>query len=279
MKDYPAIPHATDAPARLFESGHLWLLEKVDGELFRFQVRSSGLIRFGDRNRWYDDPDAVPQRYQHAVRHVRTNLERSALREAVDDSESLVFFGEAMHRQRIDYDWDRLPSFLGFDVWNDDTERFYPPDTVEQIYERLGLHPVNAFERERRARDFDPESYTVPQSHWYDGPAAGVIVRDKRGTQAKIPHPDIDEIEDLVPDETTAAQLVERYATDGRIAGIAATLETRDGAVTLEALHERLLEEIGREANQQVYRSDGTVEIDAFRSALWDPVRRWMDRQ
>ncbi|MFP9061283.1 RNA ligase family protein [Natrialbaceae archaeon A-chndr2] len=279
MKDYPAIPHATAAPDRIFESGHLWLLEKVDGEPFRFQVRSSGLLRFGDRNRWYDDPNAVPKPFQHAVSHVRANLERSALRDAVDDSESLVFFGEAMHRQRIDYDWDRMPSFLGFDVWNDDTDRFYPPDTVEQIYERLGLYPVNAFERERRARDFDLESYTVPQSHWYDGPAEGVIVRDKRGTRAKILHPTSDDLEDPVQEVATAAQLVERYATDERIAGVAATLEARDGAVTLEALHERVLEAIGREANHQLYRADGAVDMDAFRSALWDALRRWMDGQ
>jgi hypothetical protein len=127
MKQYPELPDAEDAPVELFESGHLWLLEKVDGAHLRFQLLPSGVIRFGDRKRVYDDADAIPAPYDHAVRHVRTQLDRDTLRAAVDDVTEVVFFGEAMHQHAIDYDWERTPSFLGFDVWSGQSKAFRPP--------------------------------------------------------------------------------------------------------------------------------------------------------
>jgi hypothetical protein len=134
MKQFPSIPRVATAPDGLFDEGHLWLLKKVDGANFRFQLQQSGLLQFGDRSRVYDDPDAVPDPYQHAVRHVRECLDRPALRNAVDDVGDIVFFGEAMHHHTIEYDWDRTPSFLGFDVWAASRDAFRPPDTVEQIF-------------------------------------------------------------------------------------------------------------------------------------------------
>ena len=78
MKRFPSIPRVANALAGFFESGHLRILEKGDGANFRLQLRESGLLGFGDRSRVYDDPDAVPQPYQHAVRHVREHLDREA---------------------------------------------------------------------------------------------------------------------------------------------------------------------------------------------------------
>jgi len=174
MKSYPTIPRVANAPEELFE-GHLWLLEKVDGAQLRFQLQGSGLIRFGTRERVFDDPTELPLAYQHAVRHVRERLDRDALRQAVDDVTGVTFFGVSTHRHTVEYDWERLPPFLGIDVHT--SEQFLPPDRAEGIFERLGLEPVNAVEREVRGRDFDPNSYEIPPSAWYDGPAAGVVIR------------------------------------------------------------------------------------------------------
>ncbi|WP_339105851.1 RNA ligase family protein [Haloterrigena salinisoli] len=277
MKTFPSIPRVADAPEGLLKEGHLWLIEKVDGAQFRFQLQESGLIRFGDRNRVYDDPDAVPEPYQHAVRHVRTNLDREALRDAVDDVEALVFFGEAMHRHTIDYDWDRTPSFLGFDVWSAQKDRFYPVDTVERIFDRLGLQSVNVFDRERRARDFDPDTYSVPRSAWYDGPAEGVIVRNKRGQRAKFLHPSFREVEETVPVDASAAELAAEYATRGRFEKLSSELEARDRPVTFETLYERVLEDIVREEHRQLYHTDEPVDMKTFRSEISALTRQFLE--
>ncbi|WP_126664570.1 RNA ligase family protein [Haloterrigena salifodinae] len=277
MKRFPSIPPIADVADGCFEDGHLWLIEKVDGAHFRFQLQESGLIRFGDRNRVYDDPDAVPEPYRHAVRHVRTNLEREALRDAVDDVEALVFFGEAMHRHTIDYDWERTPSFLGFDVWSAQKERFYSVDTVERIFNQLGLHTVNVFERERRARDFDPDSYSVPQSAWYDGPAEGVIVQNKRGQRATLLHPSFREIEATAPVDASAAEVAETYATQRRFETLSSELEERGRPVTFDTLYERVLEDIGREEHDRLYHESEPVDMKAFRSEVSALTRRFLE--
>lgn len=240
MKKFPSTPRVANAPEGLLEEGHLWLLEKVDGANFRFQLQQSGLVLFGDRSRVYEDLDAIPAPYKHAVRHIRENLDREALRSAVDTVEDVVFFGEAMHHHTISYDWEHTPSFLGFGVWSDDAAGFYPFDTVERIFSRLGLEAVNAFEKECRARYFHPDSYTIPQSNWYDGPAEGVIIWNKRGHRAKLLHPEFREVDETVPVDAPAEELAAKYATQRRFEKLAAKLDDRHQSVTFDTLYERV---------------------------------------
>jgi hypothetical protein len=268
MKRSPPIPSVENAPDGLLESGHLWLTEKIDGATLRVQLRESGLLRFGDADRVYDDPDAIPMSYRHAVRHVRERLDRNALRAAVDDVEAIVLFGTATHYHTIEYDWGRTPSFLGFDVWSGDSGRFLPPDAAEKVFERLGLAPVNAVERELNTRDFDPESYTVPDSAWYDGPAEGVVIRNKKGGRAELISPRFRGIEGPSPVEASAEELAETYATDRRFEKVEAAIRERGGTVSFEALHERTLEAIAREAHGRLFHDDSSVDRSAFRSAV-----------
>lgn len=274
MKAFPSIPRRANAPTELFQTGHLWLLEKVDGANFRFQLQQSGQLRFGDRNRVYQDPTNVPDPSQHAVRHIQTHLDREALRAAVDDVEEIVFFGEAMHRHTIEYDWDRTPSVLGFDVWSAADEAFRPPGAANRIFERLGLQPVNAVERELSARDFDPDSYSIPQSAWYDGPAEGVIVRNKRGQRAKLLDPEFDASEDPGPVDVSAEELAERYATERRFEKLVGTIDDRGQPVTFDRLYDRLREDILREKHRQLDRG---VDLGTFRSELAVRTRAFLD--
>ena len=279
MKKFPSIPRVANAPNRLFEEGHLWLLEKVDGANFRFQLQQSGLILFGDRSRVYEDPDAIPEPYQHAVRHIRENLDREVLRSAVDTVEDVVFFGEAMHHHTISYDWERTPSFLGFGVWSADADAFYPFDTVERIFSRLGLDPVNAFEKEYRTRYFDPDSYTVPQSDWYDGPAEGVIIRNKRGDSAKLLHPAFREVNETVPVDAPAEELAAKYATQRRFEKLAAKLDDRHQSVTFDTLYERALEDIVREEHKQLHHGETDVNMQVFRSEVAALTRKFLEER
>lgn len=275
MRSFPDAPDVADAPDRLVERGHLWLLEWVDGAPLRFQVRASGLLRFGDRECVYDDPDAVPAPYGAAVRHVRERLDRDALRDAVDDVESVCFFGVATVRRRVDYDWERTPPFLGVDVWSGEREAFLPPDAVAGIYERLGLAPANAVERELPARDFDPDAYEVPASAWYDGPAAGVLVRNKRGGRALLQNDGAGSPQEDVA--ASAADLAERIATPERLERRTSDLDDGGRAVTAEALAERVVEDAVREAWPAFER--GAVERAALRSAVAERVRAFLDER
>lgn len=275
MKSFPPTPAAEDAP-ELFESGHLWLLEQVDGAPLRIQLQESGLLRFGDGERAYDDADELPLSVQHAVRHVRERFDRDALRAAVDDPESVVLFGVATRYERVDYDWERLPAFLGVDVWAGSEGAFRPPDAAEAIFERLGLQPVNAVERERRARDFHPGTYEMPASNWDDGPAAGVLVRNKRGGRAVLRNPAAGE--EPEPLELPAEELAAAYATSERFESVARTLRERDWAVTVETLCERVVEEIVREEYARLDAGSERLDESAFTSAVARRARQYLGR-
>ncbi|MFB6268980.1 MAG: hypothetical protein ABEH83_03490, partial [Halobacterium sp.] len=184
MRAFPPLPDVAEAPPSLLD-GHLWLQEYVAGGALRFQLRESGLLVFGDADREFENVDP-PLGYREAVRHVRERFDRDALRAALDDVEAATFYGVATRNEGETYDWDALPPFLGFDVHDATDDRFLPPDAVEQLYERLGLAPLNAVVKERRGADFDPSDYEVPESAWRDGPAAGVLVRNKTGDRAKL---------------------------------------------------------------------------------------------
>lgn len=274
MKAYPPIPDVEDAPEELLESGHLWIQEKLDGAGFRFSLLESGVVRFGDSERVFDG-DAVPPAFRHAVRHVRERLDREALGAAVADVESVVFFGEAMHKHAVDYDWRRTPSFLGFDVWDGERGRFLPPDATERTYERLGLDAVNTFQREVRAVDFDPVAYEIPDSAWYDGPAAGVVLRSKTGERAKIENPELPEPDESGAVDATGEEVAEQAVTGGLLDEIAAGLAEEGRSVTVDALYDRVIEEVLRAEHDRLVCTD--VDQRAFRSTVAALVRAYVD--
>ena len=182
-----------------------------------------------------------------------------------------------MHHHTISYDWERTPSFLGFGIWSADTEAFYPFDTVERIFSRLGLEAVNAFEKEYRARYFDPDSYTIPQSEWYDGPAEGVIIWNKRGHRAKLLHPAFREVDETVPVDAPAEELAAKYATQRRFEKLAVKLDDRHRSVTFDRLYDRVLEDIVREEHKQLHHGDTDVDMQVFRSKVAALTREFLN--
>jgi RNA ligase len=266
MKRYPSTPHADDAPA-LFERGHLWIQEKIDGVGVRFQLQESGVIRVGDRERVYE-PEEIPASLQHLIRHLRENLDREALRAAVGDVESVVFFGDATVKCSIGYEWERMPPFLGYDIWDGDDERFLPPDAVEKVYERLGLHPVNPLQKEVRAVDFDPDSYEIPRSNWYDGAAAGVVLRNKTDGRAELTGQNAGAAADVEPVRLPADEAAKELTTDRRFRRVAADVEARNQGVTVDTLYDRVFEDIVREEYDRLFHDAAEFDEQAFRSEL-----------
>lgn len=283
MKRYPEIPRLADAPTVL-EGGHCWITELVDGDNLRFRVQADGRIEFGSRTRRFGA--SVPSAYEYAARHVRATLDRATFRTAVDDVTDYVFYGVATRRRRIAYDWESLPPVLGIDVWDDASGSFRPPDAVEGIFEGLGVAPVNVLAREVNVRDFDPETYTVPDSAWYDGPALGVVIRNKAGGWAKRYHPSFDESGDAESVSTSdasdtnergASQPHDYESADGLAAAFATEERIRRAvttAPTLDAAEQRVFDLVVRAAHPHVFRHGG-IDPGDLRSALATRVHRY----
>ncbi|MEF8868642.1 MAG: hypothetical protein V5A85_08995 [Haloarculaceae archaeon] len=268
MKPYPSLPDLDAVPAGYFE-GSVWIRELVAGDAIRFGVAEGGYLRFAVGERTFDsDP---PLRLRRAVGHVRRSFDVDALRREASDATDLVFYGVATVRDGIEYDWERLPPVLGVDVWDGARERWLPNDAVGRAFEGLGLDAVDGFEKELPVRHFYPDRYEIPASAWYDGPAAGVVVRDSHGNRAGRRNPDVERT-DGEPDRPTEPrelasvvvthELVERLATD-----------LGEGA-TFDALFEVTVEEAFRLAPAAVDGWD-EAETRTFRGAVAERVREF----
>ena len=266
MKPYPPLPDLDAVPEGHFE-GSVWIRELVAGEALRFGVGEGGYLRFAADERTFEgDP---PLRLRRTVGHLRDRFDVDALLAQASDPTGLVFYGVATIREGIEYDWGRLPPFLGFDVRDGSRGAWLPNDAVARAFEGLGLASVNAFEKELPARHFYPDRYETPRSAWYDGPAAGVVVRDSHGSRAVRRNPDAGgESVDLPADpselafEVVTRELVERLAA-----------ELGDGG-TFDALFETALDETFRLAHAVVEGWD-EAELRAFRGAVAERVREF----
>lgn len=294
MRSFPPLPDLRSSePSADILRGHLWLLELVHGTDLRFRMDDSGLLRFGDPHATYTDREDVPVALRPALRHVRTRFERKVLRASVDEPAEIVFFGVATHHCGVDYDWERLPAFLGTDVWSAGSQRanasgisssaadsregsFRPPDAAAAIFEGVGLDPINAVERERNARDFDPDSYSTLDSAWYDGPAAGVVVKNKRGGRGRI-------VSDLLDSELDATddpdRLVERYVTPDRLERAVSSMEREGTPPAVGSLADRVVEIVARETPIRFgdRHPGASLDPDQFRVAAFDSVRAFLD--
>jgi hypothetical protein len=293
MRSFPPLPNVLgpDAPDDLL-SGHLWLLELIDGTGLRVRMEESGLLRFGGPETIYEDFDAVPLALRPAVRHVRERFDREALRASVDDPAGVVFFGVAPHYRGTEYDWERLPPFLGTDVWSVGGAAtggaFRPPDAAAAIFEGVGLDPITVVERERNARDFDPGAYRIPQSAWRDGPAAGVVVRNKRGGRGTITPGDDETTRSATersasdePDELGEFdEIVTRYVTRARVNRAVNAAGRGGDPPATGPIADRVVESVARETPVR-FTDDGAVaaavDRDRFRTAVVDRVREILD--
>jgi hypothetical protein len=262
VQSFPETPTLEDAPDDLFEQGHLWLQEWVVGAPLRFQVTETGLV-FGDDQRAFDPWDEPPE-YGYAVRTVRERFDEEAFRAAVDTPAEFTFLGVATRHEGIEYDWSRLPGFLGVDLHGPD-RGYRPPDLAEQAFERLGLDPVNAVRKELPARDIRPDRYAFPDSAWYEGPVAGVLARNKRGGRALVRN---DAVALADPPTVTPETLVAEHVTTDRIDRV---VEALGEGASVDAVLDRLVETLVREH----YAALGErVDVTAIRSTAAEPVAR-----
>lgn len=276
MHDVPPVSPVGEAPASLFDGGHLWVQEFVEGALLRVQLRDSGLLVFGDQNSPFDGD--VPTGYRHAVRHVREQFDRDPLRAALDDLTALTLSGVVTHGSGVAYDRESLPPFLLVDAWADSEDGLLPPDAVDRLATQVGLASLPAVRKEVRAVDFDVTALDFPQSVWRDGPAAGVLVRNKTGDRASIANTAVETTVPATPDtsEQSPAALAAELVTGRRIER---ARPSTDGVPDSDALTERVVELVVHEAHDALLGDRARVDIEAVRSEAGALVREHLDER
>jgi len=175
---------------------------------------------FGSRNvEFTRDGKPLPieetnKQFRHVIKYVQESVDYEALEQVYDEYGELTFFGEALHKHTVEYDWDgkhpdvesKTPNYIGFDIWNAETDEWLPHHQVVEIHNKIGLQTVPVIS-ETTVRDITESHVEIPKSVFRspdeaaenkfnkEGLAEGIVIKnDTRKTRAKKVSPHMREV-------------------------------------------------------------------------------------
>lgn len=127
----------------------LYIEEKIDGGNFRFIIKD-GKVIIGSRSQQLTDNEGEDtnmnkmfKRCSDFVREKISKLDSNDLKMC----EHLIFYGENCVRHTMPYDWERIPPFLGFDVYDLKNDCWYNYEDKLNVFRMLNLPMVPLIEK------------------------------------------------------------------------------------------------------------------------------------
>lgn len=204
--------------------------EKLDGANFRFIFKDGNII-FGSRTQQITSDEGeevnVQKNFRRCVQHIKKRLLEASI--DLKLCEHLIFYGENMVKHTLDYDWDKIPCFLGFDIFNIDYNKFLSFEAMSMVYESFNLNYVPLIDITKAGAiteisdNFVPVSIYTPKSNPKQQ-AEGIVFKNyKKQIFAKYVRQQFKEENAKVfggtpkYEETYTGKLTARYCTNARI--------------------------------------------------------------
>lgn len=190
ISKYPKIKHFGDGKTRaVLQEGECYIQEKLDGANCRAYVTDEGELVFGSRNVVFtekEEPlpiDEINGQFRGAARFVEKNIDVEQVKNWERFSAApLSIYGEAMHRHTLDYDWDNVPEFVGFDVARDGPDQrfeFLHPENATRFFEDVGLPYLDVYQIGiEELHDLSYDELAKRESEYRDGTAEGVVIKN-----------------------------------------------------------------------------------------------------
>ena len=115
--------------------------EKIDGGNFRYYITEHGEVVVGSRNNLLDLKGNNTKNFWRCSEFVKEKLYAYGT-ENLKKFGNYIFYGECCIKHTLNYDWEKIPPFLGFDIYDCEQERFLEYNVVKEIFEKLGLPQV-----------------------------------------------------------------------------------------------------------------------------------------
>jgi len=157
----------------IFNKGIIVVEEKLDGANVRWMYDTSrSLFRFGSRKVELTEAKD-PGQFRKFVEWLNEHISFSDL------EEDHIYFAEYMIPHTIQYDWDKTPLIIGFDVYNCNTEKFIPLDEAIELFKNIKVPFVPVIDQ-RPFYEITPDylDKVIPQSKYYNGTAEGVVFKN-----------------------------------------------------------------------------------------------------
>lgn len=159
--------------------------EKIDGANFRFMITKEGNIIFGSRTQQLTSDEGedtnVEKNFRRCVEFIREKWNN--LKYDGTNLSHLIFYGENMVKHTMNYDWEKIPPYLGFDIY-DITENEYVDGYHKQmIFEQIGLETVPIIKICKAKEITKIEDNSVPESKYasissQDRQAEGIVFKN-----------------------------------------------------------------------------------------------------
>jgi len=205
--------------------------EKVDGANIRILIKD-GKIIFGSRTQQLTSDEGedikIEKNFRRCVDFIREKLKDVDLK----PFNNLILIGECMVRHTLNYDWDKIPPFLGFDIYDIKEENYLDLNNVILNYGILNLPIVpiinicKASELGEINDDFVPISQYAPREN-PNQKAEGLVFKNyKRQIFAKYVRDEFKEHNSKVfggnpkynkQGDTNNDEIVFKYCTNARI--------------------------------------------------------------
>lgn len=279
MKKYPKLRYPGEPETEgLFAAGKIIIQEKMDGSNFRFSWNIEDGFTFGSRNTYGDSLQT--DQFEDTITYLKDNADTGMLSAFDKTFGELVYFGEAMNPHTISYDWANTPYFIGFDIWNVEEQMFLPTDTVERLYDELGL-PLAPILDEVPASEWKDYDFEPPESAFYDGLAEGAVFKNHdTGVYGKFVRDDFKENNKKAfgkpkkHQESGAEKLAYQYVANPRIEKAAHRLvdEGEWDGLTMDMmvdLPEEVIRDMATEEAGNIFMGENwDVDLGDFRSII-----------
>jgi hypothetical protein len=153
--------------------------EKIDGANTRFMVLD-GKIIFGSHNRQIENPNE-DKFFKRFTEHInRKVVPRLGL-------EGFIFYGEMCVKHTINYDWEKIPPYLGFDVYDLNKGVFLEHQPAMMEFQSINLPFVPILWVKKVSELGEITEQIIPPSQYWNGTAEGIVFKNyKKQLMAKI---------------------------------------------------------------------------------------------
>jgi hypothetical protein len=144
--------------------------EKIDGANTRFMVLA-GKIIFGSHNRPLDNPEDE-KFFQRFIQHIKLKVKPDP------SIEGFVFYGEMCVKHTINYDWTKIPPYLGFDVFDLKKGQFLDHIGARRMFLSIGLSFVPVLWVKMVKEIGEVSEKMIPPSQYWNGTCEGIVLKN-----------------------------------------------------------------------------------------------------
>ena len=243
--------------------------EKLDGSNFRFWLEG-GKLKFGSRR----VNGVGSEQWEKIIQYLRENINRENLKKDV------IYIGEAMRKHTINYNFDKIPKFIGYDVLEKKTGKPLNINESIELFHQINLEFVEILFEGKVKEWFkeDIQQY-LETSAYYDGKPEGIVIKNynrlnkynrplfaKKVTERFTEKKSKSDNTNHKPSKKNTEYIIEKYVTKARVRKIINKLTLEEGEKLERSLMQKLIPHVSEDVLQEeileIYSDSKVKKID-----------------